>query len=119
MKPAARRVLAVAIVLAIVVTVAVLALRPRAVDGANAGGKREASASAAVARPALSVVVTRPERTMLPLTVQANGYCIANFWKALVRDRCQQAMGTCIEVYVTRSAQALHKHHSSMHGSIR
>jgi len=73
MKPAARRVLAVAIVLAIVVTVAVLALRPRAVDGANAGGKREASASAAVARPALSVVVTRPERTMLPLTVQANG----------------------------------------------
>jgi RND family efflux transporter MFP subunit len=57
----------------------VLALRAQAVDD----GKRAGKDAPASAKPALSVVVTRPERTTLPLTVRANGN-IAAWQEAII-----------------------------------
>jgi len=62
-QPAIRRLLAAGVALALATSAAVLALRAQAVD----------EKKTAPAKPALSVVVTRPERATLPLTVRANG----------------------------------------------
>ncbi len=62
--PRARRALAAAVALAVACSAAVLALHARAVD--------EKKAPAPV-KPALSVVVVRPERMTWPVTVRANG----------------------------------------------
>jgi RND family efflux transporter MFP subunit len=73
-----RRLLAGAAALAIAAAAAVLALRAQAVDDGKGAAKE-----AAAAKPALSVVVTRPERATLPLTVRANGN-IAAWQEAII-----------------------------------
>ena len=72
-----RRLLAGAAALAIAAAAAVLALRAQAVDDGKGAGKE------AAAKAALSVVVTRPERATLPLTVRANGN-IAAWQEAII-----------------------------------
>ncbi|MGZ3443259.1 MAG: efflux RND transporter periplasmic adaptor subunit, partial [Polyangia bacterium] len=72
-RPAVRRLFAAGAVLALAASAAVLALRAQAVD----------EKKAAPAKPALSVVVTRPERATLALTVRANGN-IAAWQEAII-----------------------------------